>query len=730
MRAPRVEGVGLGNDRNWTRIIITAVAITAAVLLLPPLALFLIFVVLVRALKGGTPEPVRSPIEWGSCTVTPGKVTSGGQPAPVTIAYTVGPGGVPRGGAVRLSAGKVLRLSADAWQMRLQWGSGWGSLQRKDASRDNYVEVRSSRDGVELSVSMIEKAMDRAQLAWLKRKFLQKLGRRLEPMDPRDAFLANCKITARVVAGSLSEGDVVEFVLGAGGGLRPPAGSLGTDLACEVDRTAGGDFDLDASFARLEAVGGEPAVFEVVAPTLVAPGERFRVLVRCVDARGLLTPELAGPLDISYEGAIGGPDTVIMVERGKGAAWFAARAVRGGVGRVRVSCPGRGVEGVSNPIASRVCGYRVLWGDLHTHSVVSDGTQEPTWLYHRARDLRGWDFTAVSDHDTWSFGEERVRTPEELELMMRAADDNYRPGEFVTFRTYEWTNHHRGHRNVLFGPGETPVFLPHTDDRYSTPSRLLAELAGHTAMVVPHHCAWKLHAGEMRFDFGPRDDSEGEGAGLQRLVEVYSHHGNSEFYGCPRPISHLGEMEGARGAIARAVLGHEYAGRKSGSYVRDALAAGHRLGLVAGSDEHISGGDPRHAPAQLYGGGITGIFATSHTRQAAWRAMWDRRVCGTTGPRMLMEFSVNGVPHGAEIASRNAHVTGHVIGEAGLELAELIKYDSAGYRSVWQEGGKGPEAVIDWTDSPLREPAFFYLRVVQQDGHMGWAGPTWVDLPK
>lgn len=707
-----------------------ALAVIASLVLFPPLALLLAFLLLVRTLKAGRPQPVVAPVAWGACKAEPVELTAGGEPRPVTVTYTVGAGGLKEGGVIRLCPGKLMRLAPDAWQMRLQWGNGWGRLQRKDPSKKNYVEVRAPGAEAVISVSIMEKGMDRTQLMWLKRKLMQKLGRDLERMDPRDAFLANLKITARLVKGSLDEGQSVEFVLGAGAGLRPPAGIINTDLACEVDRSGTGDFDLEATCAHIEAVGGEPAAFEVVAPTLVSPGQRFRVLVRCVDERGLLSPALAGRLDVSCEGAVDGPDTVIMAESGRGTAWFAAGATSSGTGRIRVYSPGRGVEGVSNPVVCRNATYHVLWGDMHTHSIISDGTQEPGYLYHRARDLLGWDFTSVSDHDTWSFGEERARTPEEFELMMRAADDNYRPGEFVTLRTYEWTNHRQGHRNVLFGPGEKPVFLPHTEKRYSTPGALLSALAGHNAMVIPHHPAWKLHAGEMRFDFGPQSSSEGEGASLQRLVEVYSRHGNSEFYGCPRPISHTAMMEGAKGILVRAVLGKEYAGPASGSYVRDALASGHRLGMVAGSDEHISAGDPRHAPGQLYSGGVTGLLAVSHTREAAWQAMWERRVCGTTGPRMLIEFWVNGAHQGSEIIAGSAHVTGHVLGTAGLELVELVKFDSGGYRAVWQGGGSGPELVIDWADPRLSESAFYYIRVVQDDGHMGWAGPTWVDLEK
>jgi hypothetical protein len=713
--------------RRQIKIAIIVVAAVAAAVLLPPLGLLIAFLVFVRALQGDCYEPVRETVSIGRCEVSPDSLTARGEPVPVRITYTVGKGGIAEGGSVRLCPGRVLKYGEGAWQLRLQWGSGWGSLQRKDENRPNYLRVTAARADVNLSVEMMEKAMDRTQLMWLKRKFLQKVGFTLPRLDPRDVFLANHKVTVRLAEGSLDEGDTIEFVLGEGTGLRPPMVPVETDYAIEVDGKGSGAYELEASHAHVGCGGGRAARFDVVAPTLVPPGENIKVLVRCLDENGVMTADFAGRIAIAAEGALDVPSSVVMPDGTEGTAWFQCRVTGLGVSRVMVRSDEGGIDGTSNPIVCTGARQRLLWGDIHTHSIVSDGTQEPSYLYHRARDLLGWDFTAVSDHDNWSFGEERARSPEELELMRSEAERNYSPGSFVTFQTYEWTHHVLGHRNVLFGPDEAPVFLPMTEEAYDTPARLLEALAGRDVLVIPHHPAWKTHMGEMRFDYGPRDETQGAGAGLQRLVEVYSRHGNSEFYGCPRPISHVGRMEGRKGKLFRAVLGKEYAGPKSGSYVRDALAAGYKLGLTAGSDEHIAGGDPRRAPTQIYGGGLTGIFAEAARREDTWAALKARRVCGTTGARILMEFWVNGAPHGSQIDSEGPlHVTGHVIGSTPLELVELVKFDSKGYQEVIQQGG-GSEAVIDWKDPSFRENSFYYLRVIQQDGHMGWAGPAWVD---
>lgn len=693
-----------------------------AMVLGPPLLASLYFLLAVRHLREGETPRIQTPMRSGSVVVDPPCVVAGGPPVEIDVTYRVGPGGVERGGAVRLCPGKVLRFEPWAWRLTLQWGNGWGALQRRNTRRANFVAVEAPGSDARLEVELMGHMMFRSQLSWFKRKFLQRLGRRLPPFDPRDAFLERQKLTVRVAGGRLAEGDALRFRLGAGAGLEVPYDWMDTDLALEVDGAGDGSFRLEEAVPHILAVGGRPAALEVVVPTLAPPGQRVMVLVRCVDERGVLAPSFAGPLKLAASGPLEVPGTVLVPEGGEGVARCEAAVTGTGVARVRALAAG-GVVGESNPLVCREGGTLLLWGDPHTHSVVSDGTQEPRYCYHRARHLMGWDFLVVTDHDTWSLAEERPRTREEFALMMSAAEEGYVPGELVTFQAYEWTHHVLGHRNVLFGPGETPVLLPTTDERYAVPAGLYEGLVGRDVTVIPHHPAWKTHAGEMRYDYGPT------GNPLARLVEVYSTHGNSECPGCPRPISHSAFIEGWKGKAFRAFLGTEHAGSDSGSYVRDALAAGHRLALVAGSDGHLVATDPHRGVGIIYGGGITGLFAGAVTREAAWQALTGRRVCATTGARMLLELSADGCPQGGETTASDApRIQANVVGTGELALVEVVRFDSeAGYSAAWQGGGGVDALEIDFTDAAFKRDTFYYLRVEQADGHLGWAGPVWVD---
>lgn len=702
--------------KKWLPVVL---ALLASV----PAGAMLAFLLFVRSLKKAGPQPIAAPYRGGSVGVTPGAVTAGGPPVPVRISYTVGADGIETGGGLRLCPGKVLRFGPDRWRLCLQWANGWGQLQRSHPGRLNHLDVSTSRKDVELAVSMLDRAVDRTRLPWLKRKFLQKVGIEPEPFDPRDTFIEAQKVAVTVERGRLERGDTIDFTLGAVAGLETPYAAMETDFALEVDPHGSGRFVLESAVPAIKATGGDPGTLEVVAPSTAAPGERIPVLVRCLDSRGVLTPRFAGRLTLFSTGEIAVPPSVLMTGDGDGVAWFQAVVTGRGIARIRARDGSGRLEGESNPVVCSDSVFRLLWGDLHTHSLVSDGTMEPGYHYYRARYLLGRDFAAVSDHDTWSLAEEHERLPEEFELMVRAAEENYRPGEFVTFPAYEWTNHRLGHRVVLFGPGEEPVLLSSCDERYGTPGGLLAALAGKNVMVIPHHPAWKTHYGEMRFEVGSGSGAEG----LQRLVEVYSTHGSSEYYGTPCPLTHAALIEGFKGRVIRAFLGKEFAGRKSGSYVRDLLAAGHRFALVAGSDDHLVGADPHRGIGIVYGGGLAGAYARARTRESVWDALMDRRVCATTGPRMVIDLRVNGTPPGSELlADGPPHITGHVVGTAGVDYVQVVKFDGD-YSVAWEVEGDGREVVVDFTDRRFNRDSFYYLRAVQADGHMAWAGPTWVD---
>lgn len=336
--------------------------------------------------------------------------------------------------------------------------------------------------------------------------------------------------------------------------------------------------------------------------------------------------------------------------------------------------------------------YSLFWGDIHCHSNLSDGVPliEPEEELRRARDVEDLDFAALSDHAGWCFinlhyylgmgfaiySEETAQ--EKWNTIVDLTREFYEPGRFVTLAGYEWSSTSgKGHRNLYFesdgsnvglaplggfyhslssyGEGEIPDHspfiwpdIPETYDRSDPPSlweSLEADgftIPGNRVILIPHHSAWNAM---IDWDLY-RNDS------LERLVEVYSKHGCSEFEGCYHGVKPDGDPNWA-GAVV------------------NALASGHRLGLLAGTDAHGHfwlNGPGSNKPAypgsvsfaehdwrddiygkelgwRQFGGGIAGMWAQEHgsleetlTREGIFSAMYDRRVLGTSGPRLDIRF--------------------------------------------------------------------------------------------
>jgi hypothetical protein len=87
-------------------------------------------------------------------------------------------------------------------------------------------------------------------------------------------------------------------------------------------------------------------------------------------------------------------------------------------------------------------------------------------------------------------------------------------------------------------------------------------------------------------------------------------------------------------------------------------------------------------------------------------------------------MTVNGAPQGSEITARGAvHVEATVHGSVpGLELTLISNGEEFA-----QQRFEGSAAHFEWTDPrPPDGTRYYYLRVRQADGHLGWSSPVWV----
>jgi len=431
-----------------------------------------------------------------------------------------------------------------------------------------------------------------------------------------------------------------------------------------------------------------------------------------------------------------------------------------------------GKQFVSNPVrVARDHDTRVYWGDIHLHSVLSDGSGHAERGYRFGRDVMDLDVAAYTDHDTMGFfippGWQRARMHREhFDHLCDLADTFNEDGQFVTLPAYEWTKQPNmgGHINVYFEDASDAELIDSLAADANTYERLWERLREWNrthdsgVVTVPHHPAEAMYP----FDFASVEYDDD----LAPLVEVYSQWGLSERpgdEGNPFPLAMgQGEMD------------------EDGYYVRDAHRLGYKVGMIGSADFHgpYPGHSLIHARPHLpslrewrdgglgwgniwrvwdersYPGGLTAFLAPELTRSAVFSALRSRSVYATTQPdRILVDFRVNGVDVAGqtdavvvETPGTRRDVTVDVAGTAPIASVSVIKNDTvwrtidgtddpgAGIEAYTASGGWTDDAPISgmsWDDRRGTDGDVYTVRVRQAsaDPHAGmaWVGPIWVE---
>ncbi|MEC8306560.1 MAG: DUF3604 domain-containing protein, partial [Chlamydiota bacterium] len=215
-------------------------------------------------------------------------------------------------------------------------------------------------------------------------------------------------------------------------------------------------------------------------------------------------------------------------------------------------------------------------------------------------------------------------------------------------------------------------------------------------------------------------------------VEIYNAWGSSECLekeGNPRPItshSKKGMQEAPAGSVRRA------------------LDNNHRLGFVAGGyddrppfNQAVSEGQKQYSP------GMTAIIANTHSQESLWKALRQRSCYATTGAKMLLHYTIGGLPMGSELSTdkRPGLLHARYISITALGTAPwkevLIIRNGTPWKRVNPQVSDYADNILD--ESPFEEIAiqsekggaftYYYIRFEQEDGELGWASPIWIDHP-
>lgn len=558
-------------------------------------------------------------------------------------------------------------------------------------------------------------------------------------------------------------------------------------VAALVDAKGDGHFRLIKDPPILDVVGGIPNKTRLVAPSVVRPQAPIPVTVQVLDEKEELASGFEGTLELGVRGTnvhttvhltpddlSQGTATLPALPEGRYFLEVSGRcslncydprihaapppdAATGGKAgassgasadeKATAALPELVWDGTTlrmsvQPLIVRADGPLLLWGDTHRHSVIADGFVTPQEVYRRALKEEHLDWMCLSEHshpDPFdAFGTYRRRldlTPAEWMGLQQLADRFDALPDFTALQGYEWSSN-AGHRNVYFHPDESPMpLLNHrrADGEMPVPE-FLETFRDRKVIIIPHHPAWRLWG--TPYEWGDRLLADK----LQRVVEIYSQHGNSEFYNNPRPIHGGDNLRPAFLPFAkmlirgRMISAKDQAPEGAPGFVRNALAAGFKMAMIGSSDNHFYDTGPIS-----YAGGLAGVYTGENSRAGIWNGLHDRSAIGSSGVRMILELTAGGVGIGQEGAVRpegrndkgQLRLVGQVMGTARLQKVEILRHDARGYATVLSATSSsgeldGESLNIDLADPDFQGSGFYYLRVEQQDGNLGWAGPIWL----
>ena len=345
--------------------------------------------------------------------------------------------------------------------------------------------------------------------------------------------------------------------------------------------------------------------------------------------------------------------------------------------------------------------HHLYFGDLHNHSAVgyARGSMERAFEIARSH----LDFFAFTPHGYWhdighyenniekkwldGFEVTRERWPDVLAMIRKFNA----PGRFVAIPGFEWHSTSLGDYHIIFPNTEAAEYV-----RFDELEEFQQFAKKHGAIMIPHHPANRL---------GHR------GANLERLdpevspvIEIFSEWGNAEHDRAPSPY-----------------VRHTEGGRWTRNTFQHFLEEGHRLGVVASTDDHLGfpGG---------YREGLAAVWAKGLTREAIFEAIRHRRTYAVSGDRIRLDFRLNGHRMGCELPyTRRRELAVEVTGWDQVDRVEILKNNRVLHRNFPMDRVPNPAS---WNEPVLVRfeygwgpwPALDMTRVCDWDIHITLEG--------
>ena len=349
-----------------------------------------------------------------------------------------------------------------------------------------------------------------------------------------------------------------------------------------------------------------------------------------------------------------------------------------------------------------------LVGEMHGHTMLSDGKPTPEEYFRHIRDNAKLDFAALTDHDhggvgkptLWANGQAKWKT------ICDTVNDFYEKGKFTTLLGYERDSYPFYNNLVIYYRNTDGKLLRDVRDGELTENRLKELLSNEELILVPHD-TYSFSAGA---DFIAMDPEL-----YTPFIEIISRGDAAEYMGNPAFVNYS---------------------CCEGGFWQDALKKGAKMGVIAGSDDHdcrngtviTNEGYPRMYP------GVTGVWAKENSREAIFEALKAKRTYafmlgkpdGEMHGRMQIDFRVNGHWMGETIVRKNTEplqIYFNVSADERIKAVTLVK----NCRNYMIFGGRR-ELILDYKQE--NDVDIYYLRVELCDGRFGWTSPVFAEKEK
>ncbi|MBI5273925.1 MAG: DUF3604 domain-containing protein [Chlamydiales bacterium] len=488
-----------------------------------------------------------------------------------------------------------------------------------------------------------------------------------------------------------------------------------------IDPKGKGDYKEPEMF-QLDIRGNLLHSIRVIAPSVVSKNERFDVIIRFEDAYGNLTgfcSEEDTLVELTYNQLRENLSWKLFVPETGFTTLPNLYFNEPGVYKFKLTNLKTKEVFYSDPIKCfQETEYHVNWGILHGESEKFDALENIESSLRSFRDDLAMQFFSTSPFES----EQEVSNNEWKHISTQIADFN-EPDRFVTFLGFQWAGiaKEEGLRQLIFFKDAKPI-LRLKDSKSNTLKKIYK---GHTAkdfISIPCFTMGKETCFDFK-DFSPE---------YERVVEIYNAWGSSECTekeGNPRPIKKEGKKF--------------FQEAKDGS-IRDALNENKRFGFVAGGFDDRGVYSTFFESEQVqYSPGLTAILITEQTRDQLLLSLYNRKCYATTGKRIILDYKLAGQLMGSELNTTakpglayNRHINLFIAGTAPLkEIAIIRNGETIKTYSTNETSFQGEYDDTDPFDKMgLKDPetgklfVYYYIRVIQNDGHMAWSSPIWVDL--